>query len=443
MPGALKVVHLITGLRVGGAEMMLYKLLSATDPARFRSVVVSLTDGGPVAERIAGLGVPVHSLGMPPGAPTLAGARALLRLLARERPHVLQTWMYHADLLGLLAGRALGVPRIAWNLRCSNLGERSRLTRWTIRAGAWLSRGPNVVVVNSEAGRAFHASLGYRPRRWAVIPNGFDLERFAPNPGARASVRAELGVGPDTPLLGLVCRHDPMKGHDTFLRAAAALAATGPEVHFVLAGRDVTPANPVLATLLAGHPAGSTLHLLGERADVPRLLAALDVATSSSSYGEGFSNVIGEAMACAVPCAVTDVGDAASVVGDTGMVVPPRDPAALAEAWRRLLCLGPDGRRRLGEAARQRVGHCYSLAAVVCQYEELYLSLCGRASRVLRRVGGHARFVSGSRGVSGGCRDECSQGQAGAPLREKKFVSLVRGPAETLSDSLTGDTGPY
>jgi glycosyltransferase involved in cell wall biosynthesis len=377
MPGALKVVHLITGLMVGGAEMMLYKLLSATDPARFRSTVVCMTGGGPMAERIAGLGAPVHALGMPPGRPTLGGVRALLRLLARERPQVLQTWMYHADLLGLLAGRALGVPRIVWNLRCSDLQERSRLTRWTIRAGARLSRGPNVVVVNSEAGQAFHAGLGYRPRRWAVIPNGFDLERFAPDPGARAAVRAELGVGPDTPLVGLVCRHDPMKGHDTFLRAAAALAATCPEAHFILAGRDVTPANPALAPLLAGHPAGPALHLLGERADVPRLLAALDVATSSSSYGEGFSNVIGEAMACAVPCAVTDVGDATAVVGDTGVVVPPRDPLALAEAWHRLLRLGPDGRRRLGEAARQRVARHYSLVAVVRQYEDLYLSLCG------------------------------------------------------------------
>jgi glycosyltransferase involved in cell wall biosynthesis len=375
----VNVVHLITDLDTGGAEMMLAKLLSAMDRRRFRSVVVSLLEPGPVAARIRDLGLPVHTLGMSRGRPSARAVLRLRRLLAGERPAVLQTWMYHANLLGLVAGWVAPVGHTVWNIRSASLNLRgySRSTPWTIRAGAVLSRSPSAVVINSGAGQSGHAALGYRPRRWEVIPNGFELERFGPDPSARRALREELGLPGDAPLIGLAGRYHPMKDHPTFFRAAELLAKRHPRAHFVLAGRDVVPGNPALAPLVEASGAPGSLHLLGERSDMPRIMAGLDVFSSSSAYGEGFPNVVGEAMACGVPCVVTDVGDSAAVVGETGVVVPPRDADALAEGWARLLDAGADGRRRLGEAARQRVQENYSLERVAGLYEALYSSLGG------------------------------------------------------------------
>lgn len=371
----MRVVHLISGLMVGGAEMMLLKLLSGMDQSQYRSVVISLTDRGTVGPNIEKLGIPLYSLGMNKRCMNIRPLSTLLTLLKRHRPHVLQTWMYHADLLGLVGGRMIGLPAIVWNVRCSNVEHSSRMTSWIIKACARLSHRPNAVVVNSESGRVFHASLGYRPQRWAVIPNGFDLNRFSPDNAARAAVRAEIGLHSDALLIGLLGRLDPMKGHDTFLRAAEVIASEHPEVHFVLAGRDVVSSKPSLALQLKQNTAKEAIHLLGERSDISKLLAAMDIVTSSSSYGEGFSNVIGEAMACGVPCVVTDVGDSSAIVGDTGIVVPPRDPEALVVGWRKMLKMGHQGRYDLGKAARSRMEECYNISVVVKRYEELYSSL--------------------------------------------------------------------
>ncbi|MEO8286217.1 MAG: glycosyltransferase [Chloroflexota bacterium] len=371
----VKVVHLITGLNVGGAETMLYKLLSGMDRERFENSVISLIAPGLMAKRIEALGIPVLSLGMMRGRPTPGHIWQLYRLLRHERPDILQTWMYHADLTGIIAGRLARVPAIAWNLRCSDcVVGASRTTMWTFQACARLSRWPQVVIANSEAGRRFHTSRGYHPRRWAVLPNGFDLDLFKPDDIARREVRNELELPPDAPLIGIVARYDPPKDHATFLRAAMMLSERHPEAHFLLVGKDVISSNAELMEPIRSHPVRERLHLLGERQDVPRLMAALDILVSSSS-SEGFPNVIGEAMCCAVPCVVTGVGDSAEMVSDTGIVVPPRDPAAIAHALNSLLESGPASRRNLGLAARERVQARYSLPVIVRRYEELYTTL--------------------------------------------------------------------
>jgi glycosyltransferase involved in cell wall biosynthesis len=379
MTAPLKVVHLITGLDVGGAEMMLYKLLSRMDRKRFCNTVISLRDVGPVGWKIRELGLSVHELHMRPGQLPWHSVRCLVRLLREEQPLVLQTWMYHADLFGLIAGRRCRVPSVVWNVRCSDfVAHHHGTTTWVAKTCAALSRWPDAVAVNSEAGRAFHASLGYHPRRWIVLPNGFDVTRFAPDTLAREAVRADLQLPSDAVLIGLVARHDPMKDHETFLKAATQLAEQNAHVHFLLVGRDVNSSNGELMRIIARREGQERMHLLGERMDVPWIMAALDIATSSSAYGEGFSNSIGEAMACGVPCVVTNVGDSATVVGETGLVVSARDADALVRAWQRLIEAGPEARRNLGAAARERIRQNYSLDCVVRQYEDLYLSL-GRA----------------------------------------------------------------
>jgi glycosyltransferase involved in cell wall biosynthesis len=204
-----------------------------------------------------------------------------------------------------------------------------------------------------------------------VLPNGFDLDAFQPDPAARGSVRQELGISEETPLIGLVARFHPQKDHHNFMQAAAQLHARLPNVHFLLCGAGVTPENPALAQWVEEAGLRANVHLLGVRQDVPRLSAALDIATSSSS-GEGFPNVVGEAMACGVPCVVTDVGDAALIVGETGRVVPPHDAQALADAWHDLLNAGEDYRYELGMAARRRVQECFSMTTISRRYEQLY-----------------------------------------------------------------------
>jgi glycosyltransferase involved in cell wall biosynthesis len=375
----LKIVYLISGLGVGGAEMDLLKLLSRMDRDRFENTVVSMSDIGPIGERIRRLGVPVHALGAKRNRLPLTSFVDLVRLLKLEQPLILQTWMYHANFVGLWASLFTRVPHTVWNVPCSDAIAHSdygsRTTRWLARGSSRLSRWPDAVVTNSAAGIRFHESIGYHPRRWSLIPNGFDPEQFKPDPTARESLREELGVASDALLIGMIGRYHPMKDHRTFLRAAAALHRDYPMTHFVLVGRDVDDSNAELNALLGKNGFRSSVHLLGPRTDTARLMASFDIATSSSAYGEGLSNVIPEAMASGVPCVVTDVGDAAVVVEDKALISAPRDPGSLVSAWSRLIDAGPEERARLGSAARRRIERDYSIEKFIQSYEHLYMSV--------------------------------------------------------------------
>lgn len=374
----LRIVHIITGLALGGAEVMLYELLKATDPRRFASAVISLSAPGPLQPRIESLRVPVYSLGMPGGRPSPGALVRLGRRLRALRPDLVQTWMYHADLLGGIAARLVTAAPVVWGLHNSNLDPRT--TKWTTRAIVWscarLSRRvPRRILSCSQAAMRVHRDLGYDAGRMVVIPNGFDLVRFQPNRGYYAAIRDELGVAADAVLVGLVARWHPQKDHRNFIAAAALVARRRPDTCFVLAGTDVTDTNPELRGLIRQSGVAARFRLLGTRADMPRLNAALDCAVTSSKSGEAFPLVIGEAMASGVPCVVTDIGDSALMVGETGRVVPPGDPGALAVAIESLLALPQDERRALGAAARARIRGDYALPVIAGRYQSLYRAL--------------------------------------------------------------------
>jgi glycosyltransferase involved in cell wall biosynthesis len=372
---AIQVTFLISGLRVGGAEMMLYKLLSYIDRTHFAPQVLSLSTQGPMGEKIAALGIKVTPLGFQPGQLNLSRLGLLALRLRREKPDLLQTWMYHADFMGGLAARLAGGPPVAWGIRNSTLDPSTskRTTLWIVKACARLSRAlPKRIVCCSEVARKVHMRLGYAGEKMVVIPNGFDVSVFRPDSKARQEVRGELAIPNDAPLIGLVGRLDPQKDHLTFFQAAGLLYRHYAKVHFLLCGDGVTWDSPNLVAWIEDAGLRSQCRLLGRRNDIPRLMAALDIAVLSSAYGDAFPNVVGEAMACGVPCVVTDVGDSAAIVGETGRVVPPRDPSKLAEAMAELVAMRPQARRALGEAARKRVAECYSLSACVAQYERLY-----------------------------------------------------------------------
>jgi glycosyltransferase involved in cell wall biosynthesis len=246
-----------------------------------------------------------------------------------------------------------------------------------VSACAWLSRRlPARIVCCSNHARDRYAAHGFEPGKMTVIPNGFDTDVFRPDPPARWAIRRELSIDPAAPVIGLVARYDPLKDHETFLRAAALLAARQPEVRFLLCGDRVDRGNTALSNRVDELGLAPRCHLLGPKRDVARIYAALDVATSSS-ISEAFPLVLGEAMACGVPCVATDVGDSALIVGPAGRIVPPRNPDALAAAWAELLDLGAAARAGLGAAGRARVRELFDLDSVTRRYEALYEDLLG------------------------------------------------------------------
>ncbi|HNP84179.1 MAG TPA: glycosyltransferase [Nitrospira sp.] len=368
--------------------MMLYRLMSRLDRTKFRPQVISMMELGPVGEKIRALGIPVRSLGMQQGIPNPLAVFRLVDWLKRDKPDLIQTWMYHADLLGSVAAKLVGGIAISWNIRHSDLsGEESkRLTHVTARLCAQLSRwAPQKIVCCSESARAVHTALGYAADKMVVIPNGYDLDTFRPDPAARRRIRLELQVPESAPVIGLVGRFDPQKDHRTFLRAAGLLHQKRSNVHFILCGESVTRQNASLMKWIDEAGIQNHCHVLGRRDDIPQITASFDIASLSSSFGEAFPNVVSEAMSCEVPCVVTDVGDAALIVGESGMVVPTRNPTALADAWRNMIDLEPDMRTRLGSAARQRVMDRYNLSEIVSRYESLYeeLACTGRSQDYL------------------------------------------------------------
>lgn len=365
---------IITGLSTGGAETMLHKLLQNLDRSRFTPTVISLTTKGEIGPRIEALGISVIALGMNHALSSPAAFMRLVNLLRKTQPDVVHTWMYHADLLGGLAARLAGIRAVSWGVRQSNLSpdQNKRTTLLVMKVCALLSGFlPRSILSCSNRALAVHVAAGYRAKRFWLIPNGFDLVRFMPDLASRASVRGELCLTLDTPLVGLIARDDPQKNHLGFVEAAAEVHRAMPLAHFILAGTGVATDNVALTQAIEQAGMRERFHLLGRREDIPRLMASLDVL-ASSSFGEAFPNVLGEAMASGVPCVVTDVGDSAEIVGDTGRVVSSGDMAGLARHIVELLRLPAEQRQELAFRARERVRSKYEIGNVTRNYEDFY-----------------------------------------------------------------------
>ncbi len=371
----LRILVFTTGLGTGGAERMLVKLVATLGAQGCEFSVVSLLDAGTQGAALRALGVPVHEARMKQASRLPSLPLRLRQVVRAVEPDVIQGWMYHGNLAASVARRLAGsTARLVWGVRQTFYGmamERP-LTRLVIRANAALSGSTDAVVYNSALSLRQHAEAGFAAARGLVIPNGFDTARFRPDAAVRAAARARLDLPRQAEVVGLVARDHPMKDHAGFFAAAAAVARSRPDAHFVLAGTGVEAGNARIASLLHEAGLGERVRLLGEVHEVEQLLPAFDVAVLSSAWGEAFPNVLGEAMACGVPCVSTDVGDAAAIVGDAGRIVPREDSGRLAAAIVDVLGLGAEGRRALGEAGRRRVEAKFSLAAVAAQYLALY-----------------------------------------------------------------------
>jgi glycosyltransferase involved in cell wall biosynthesis len=377
----VKIVHVITGLEAHGAETMLYRFLGASDAQAFRHQVISLTDRGALGGEIEALDVPVRALGMRPGMPNPLAVTKLAGMLREAKPDVVQTWMYHADLIGGLAAKLAGKAPVVWGIHHTqvNWRETKFLTLLTVRVCAALSNSlPAAIVCCSQASEKAHLEMGYAPAKMRVIPNAMDVTEFQPNPEAGRALRLELGIPAGAPVIGLAARFHPHKDHQNFFKAAALLRQELPEVHFVLCGDGIVTENAEVAKMMNSARLAGNCHLLGARSDMRAVFASWDIATNAS-LSEALPLAVGEAMACEVPSVVTAVGDCPIVVGDTGKVVPPQRPELLAAAWKEMLQSGPTARKQMGILARERIVKNYSLPALVDQYESLYRSVASPA----------------------------------------------------------------
>jgi glycosyltransferase involved in cell wall biosynthesis len=350
------IVFVIPSLAAGGAERQLIVLAGGLQRSGWRVRVITFYGGGSLAADLLAAGVPLENLEKRGRRGYPVFVFRLLRALRRERPGIVHAYLLTPNILTAILKPFLRGARVVWGVRASNVDftRYGRGLSLVFGVSCWLARFADLIISNSTAGVTFHASNGYPETRMVVIPNGIDGARFAPDGRARVDVRAEWQIGADEILVGLVGRLDPMKDHPTFLDAARIVATARRDVRFVCVGNGPPTYRETLERRTAALGLTDLVIWAGGRGDLPRVYNAFDLAVSSSSFGEGFPNVVGEAMATAIPCVVTDVGDSAFVVGDTGWVCPPDDATALAEAILSAISSSESLRTR-GELARRRV----------------------------------------------------------------------------------------
>lgn len=391
------ILHVITGLETGGAEMALYRLIRASRGSQYGHTVIALTPGGGLYPRFVAAGIRVVELDMRRS--PLSSLLRLFRLVRAVRPDVVQTWLYHADLLGGLAARLAGNRGIIWGVRTTDVdGGCARTTTLVRKLCAWLSRSvPRRIVCVAEAARRSHALIGYDAARMVVVGNGFDLAALAAGRSRRDCLRAQHAIQPEHIVVGTLGRFNLDKDHASFVKAAGLLAAQDPRLRFLMVGQDLDSGNLELMRWIrdTGHP--ERFVLLGERSDAAVCLSAMDIFCLSSRT-EAFPNVVGEAMALGLPCVATDVGDVAMLMADTGVLVPKGDPPALARGVMRLVGLGAGYRDQLGWRARERIRTGFTVDCMRARFERLYEEVM---EEVIARENSHVRIdrVSGSKPI--------------------------------------------
>lgn len=363
-PRQLTVLHVTTGLEIGGGEVLLMTLADAARARSHNSIVVSLMGDGPMRRRFEAAGIVVHDLGMRRAIPSVSGLVKLIGLIRHYRPDIVQGWLYHgliaATAAVYLSGRRKKT-RLIHGIYGSSIDFSSYGARlyWAFRAAAWLSRAADAGVYNTMIGAEYHRKQGYRYRQETVIANGVDTDRFRPRPEVRALSREQLGIRADEVVLISIARVDPMKGWDRVLAVTERI----PGIRLLVVGQGTEAFSP--------HP---TRILLGARDDVPELLAAADLFVLASLFGEGTSVALTEAMAVGLPIVVTDVGDNALLAEGCGESVSASDEAGLERVLTSLVT-DPARRAVLGDAARRKIGAHYSLEQSLNAYDQFYRSL--------------------------------------------------------------------
>ena len=373
----IHIFFLIRSLNIGGTERQLVELVKGLDSNHFDITVGLFYNEGTLIEEIKSMPwIHVVSLNKSGRWDIIRFVLRFIKLLKSLQPDILYSFLPDANIAGLIAGRLSGVKRVVWGVRASNM-DVSRydwLARMSLRLSAFLSKFPDAIIVNSHAGKEFHRGIGYSTNRMMVIPNGICTDRFKPDYSAGLKVRDEWGIDKETITIGLIGRLDPMKDHATFLRAVKIFNQEGCRVRFVCIGDGKGPCKSEIHSLCRTLGLNGSLIWAGEMEDMPSVYNAIDIVTSSS-LSEGFPNVIGEAMACGVHCVVTDVGDSAIIVGETGVIVNPEDPQALADGWTSMLKRLNDKSYLIKKMARARIVSHYNSELFIKRTSKMFLSL--------------------------------------------------------------------
>ncbi len=371
-----KIMHVITGLGDGGAEGVLTRLCLLSK--NLEHEVVSLIDAGKYGEVLAAAGIKVHYLNMNAARPNPLKLIKLISIIRESKPSAVQTWMYHADLLGGISAKIAGVKRIIWGVRHSTLdkGKAKRSTIYIARLLAKLSYYiPDKIVCCARKALEVHAELGYDKSKLTLIPNGYDLESLRHDSEAGFHIRKELCISKDSFLIGKVGRYDPFKDHSNLLKSLSIIKNSGIEFTCILVGSGITPENKLLTKEIADLGLFDCIQLVGQRADIPAIMNALDLHVLASS-SEAFPNVLAEAMACGVVCISTDVGDAKEILNEPNFICSPKNPEMLSELIIKAQYLWANDKQTwsaLKQRNVDRIKSQYSIASMVRQYEQCWL----------------------------------------------------------------------
>jgi len=358
----ISILLLVRSLEAGGAERQLVELARGLQRRGYRVTVATFYKKGPLLDDLEKARVPLIDL-RKGGRWDLAGFLVRTALAIRKsRPAVIYSFLGGANIIASLDRWFVPPTKLVWSIRASNMDLRRY--DWLHGLAYWvecrLSRTADLIISNSRAGRDFAVEHGFPEDRIHVVPNGVDTDRFKPDADLRQRQRAAWGLSDEHIAVGVLARLDPMKGHGVFLKAAAKIVRQRSRLRIFVVGAG--PEEDRLKRQAARLGLERTMRFTGPSETPEAALNALDICCSPSEFGEGFSNSIAEAMACGVPCVVTDVGDSARIVGDAGEVVPPSDSRALGEAILRLADrLDDDCKQR----ARDRAADHFSVGAMV------------------------------------------------------------------------------
>lgn len=371
----MKVVHIITGLNNGGAEGVLYRLV--TNDRKNTHVVISLMDAGKYGPLLVESNIKTYYLELSRGSLSLSPLFRLKEIIKKEKPEIIQTWMSHADLIGGLVSKLSGHKNVIWNIRHSNLTFRisNIKTNAVIMACMLMSKAiPKSIICCSEKTYRDYGGKGYPKNKMTVISNGYDFKKFNIDVKSRKKIRKELNITEDTKLLGMVARYDPNKNHQGLLQALKLVKKHDSNFKMLLVGRDLNYSNEIIVSLIEKFELEDHIILLDQRSDIPSIMNALDIHILSSISGEGFPNVLAEAMACGTLCIATNTGDSKVIIDDYGWIVEPNNDKSLSETILKALKLKDDSfiwaeKQRL---AKEHIINNFSLSLMIDKYNDIW-----------------------------------------------------------------------
>ena len=375
----IKILHIINSLSIGGAERMLFNIISSSNISEFDISVFSLKAKCESSVEIEKLGIPVLYFNVLKKQDFIFRFLKILLEIVKLKPDLVQTWLYQSNLIGGIATKIVSSSKIVWSLHStllkSNVTKKS--TKIIVRLSSMLSKYiPDKIICCSNSSYSAHKKIGFDTNKMIVIPNGINLSEFNYSNSKKSFLLNKLNIDDDkVKVIGMVGRYHKMKRHDIFFHAAKIISDEHPFLHFLICGNRINSTNDELMAEIKIFEINSKIHLLDNYYDMSELYSSLNLLVVTSSFGEAFPLTICEAMACKIPVISTDVGDCAQIIGDMDMVVPINDPILLAEKIEKVICLDKKNISKIGEKNRIRIKRLFEIKDISKRYENQYQKL--------------------------------------------------------------------